>query len=365
VDTTQKPPAVLSLCSGYGGLEEGVRRVFNQITVLAHVEIEAFAVANLVNKMETGRMVPAPVWTDLKTFRSGIFRGAVDILTGGYPCQPFSAAGKRLGEDDPRHLWPYITTIIKDCEPKLVFFENVEGHLSCGIVQVLADLEEMGYRTEVGIFSAAEVGAPHQRKRVFILGYSEHNGCSTFTKLRGYETTCNNRGEEEQGKTRELKGADRPFNVSSVSGCEEGGELANSAQHDRRGRSARSETRGPKRSCSLWPSRPGEEQYEWEEPRVVADTKSNGVNGVNGVNGNDIGQTGENRTGGCESDGSNKPEGKTQPELGRKPYGTTDRTDRLRLLGNGVVPQTAEKAFRTLYNKLINNPYFSEKGEII
>ena len=170
MDTTQESPTVLSLCTGYGGLEIGLERVFGKINVLVNVEIESFPIANLVNKMETGQMAPTPIWTDVKTFNAKIFRGFVDILTGGYPCQPFSHAGRRKGEEDPRHLWPYITKIIEDCEPKWVFFENVEGHLSNGIVQVLGDLERLGYKPKTGIFSATEVGAPHQRKRVFILG---------------------------------------------------------------------------------------------------------------------------------------------------------------------------------------------------
>lgn len=212
MDSTKQSPNILSLCTGYGGIERGIRGAIGEVTVLAHVEIEAFAVANLVDKMETGRMAPAPIWTDLKTFNAKIFRGYVDILTGGYPCQPFSAAGSRRGTEDPRHLWPFIADIIRDCEPRQVFFENVEGHLSLGIAEVLADLEEMGYRVEVGIFSAAEIGAPHQRKRVFILA---------------------NQGFNPQGWERQ----------AGQSRC--GG--------------------------TFWPSRPGEPQQDWEEPRAIPD----------------------------------------------------------------------------------------------
>ena len=100
-----------------------------------------------------------------------MFRGdSIDLLTGGYPCQPFSMAGKQLGIDDPRHLWPYILTIIATIKPKRCYFENVDGHINNGLEQVLEELEGVGYRTTWGVFSAEEVGAPHQRKRVFILG---------------------------------------------------------------------------------------------------------------------------------------------------------------------------------------------------
>ena len=92
-------------------------------------------------------------------------------MLAGYPCQPFSSAGKRKGEDDPRHLWPHIADGIVASRPSAVFFENVQGHVTLGLRDVLHDLGRMGYRTTWGLFSAAEVGAPHQRKRVYILGW--------------------------------------------------------------------------------------------------------------------------------------------------------------------------------------------------
>jgi site-specific DNA-cytosine methylase len=172
VDTTQQLPTVISFCSGYGGIERGLDLAGVEHRVLAYVEIEAFAIANLVAKMESGQLVPAPIFTDLKTFPAHLFRDCVDIITGGYPCQPFSAAGKRLGTEDPRHLWPYILDHIKAIRPVRCLFENVEGHISLGLREVISDLEEDGYSATWGIFSAAEVGAPHQRKRVYILASS-------------------------------------------------------------------------------------------------------------------------------------------------------------------------------------------------
>lgn len=84
-------------------------------------------------------------------------------------CQPFSSAGKRLGEDDPRHLWPHIKRIIGEIQPEYCFFENVRGHLSLGFEQVWGDLRGLGYEVEAGLFSAEEVGAPHLRERLYIL----------------------------------------------------------------------------------------------------------------------------------------------------------------------------------------------------
>ncbi|MGI9339865.1 MAG: DNA cytosine methyltransferase, partial [Psychrobacter sp.] len=169
MDTAEELPTVIAFCAGYGGIERGLELAGVKHRVIAYVEIEAYCVANLVAKMESGELAPAPIYTDLKTFPSEIFRGKVSLLTGGYPCQPFSAAGSRKGEDDPRHLWPFIRRHIAAIRPDRVFFENVEGHISLGLSSVIADLEEDDYRATWGIFSAREVGAPHQRKRVFIM----------------------------------------------------------------------------------------------------------------------------------------------------------------------------------------------------
>jgi DNA (cytosine-5)-methyltransferase 1 len=377
VDITKKSPTVLSLCSGYSGLEIGLERAIGKINVLAHVEVEAFAVANLVDKMETGRMVPAPIWTDVKTFNAKIFRGCVDILTGGYPCQPFSAAGKRKGTDDPRHLWPYIKSIIMDCEPRRVFFENVEGHLSLGIAEVLADLEEMGYRVEAGIFSAAEVGAPHQRKRVFILGHTQSDNERRLPLSPMHREGIEIRGPGCQLADSQCKGLEKYI-------------IKSRAQQKKMEPPTREDTSGV---CQVWPARPGEPQYCWEEPRVVADPKSRKSGKQEAGNrGEDTGGGSEEDLeipgglgwrGGCENlekytggplpetetTGHGEPrnitgeQGKIKPQLGRAIARTSggldtvepfeNRIDRLRLLGNGVVPQTAEKAFRTLYNKLI------------
>ena len=169
VDITKELPTVLSLCTGYGGIEKGLELAGLEHRVLAHVEIEAFCTARLVAKMEANLLPPSPVYTNLKTLPVEPFRDRVDLITGGYPCQPFSAAGQRKGTDDPRHLWPYIKEIIRAVRPVRCFFENVEGHISLGLREVIADLEGLGYRTAWGIFSAREVGASHQRKRVFIM----------------------------------------------------------------------------------------------------------------------------------------------------------------------------------------------------
>jgi hypothetical protein len=123
----------LSLCSGYGGIDLGLRRCIPSLRTVAYAEIEAFACELLLARMEGGQLDAAPIWTDLKQFPWGKFRGLVDILSGGYPCQPFSTAGKRLGGEDPRHLWPFISSGIRLLQPRVCFFENVDGHITQGL----------------------------------------------------------------------------------------------------------------------------------------------------------------------------------------------------------------------------------------
>jgi DNA (cytosine-5)-methyltransferase 1 len=93
----------------------------------------------------------------------------VDVITAGYPCQPFSIAGKRKGADDERHLWPYIKDAIRQLRPRLVILENVRGHLTLGFDRVLGDLAEIGYDARWVCLPASAAGAPHRRERIFIV----------------------------------------------------------------------------------------------------------------------------------------------------------------------------------------------------
>ncbi len=400
MDTT-KAITHLSLCSGYEGIGLGLRSVLPTLREVAYVEREGFPIANLVAKMEAGKLDAAPVFTDVKTFPYGQFRGYVDILSGGFPCQPFSAAGKRQATEDPRHLFPYIADGIRECQPRIVFLENVQGILSCKTADgepvlqyVLRTLEGLGYRATAGIFSAEEVGAPHQRKRVYILGManSEDIGRGGWThrdgddgpglqeqeaqeqsNLWGEAAGCSgdSRGAEELGNSSDLR-LQQPSADSRETGTDQSGEerrlyesegasslprygsqpqgsqeLANSNHEGLEGHQCHSSSKQGEpiqadtwsAGSTRWPSRPSEAQHEWEEPRVVANTKGDNEQGC------DI------RQGQGELGGSSPRQ--AQPQLGRTPNGSTSRVDRLRLLGNGVVPQTAAKAFITLINRLI------------
>ena len=347
-DNTTETITHLSLCSGYEGIGLGLRRVLPNLREIAYVEREGFAAANLVAKMEAGELDAAPVFTDVKTFPYRKFRGCVDILSGGFPCQPFSAAGKREGVEDPRHLFPYIANGIRECHPRIVFLENVEGIISSKTADglsvlkyVLRELEGMDYRATAGIFSAREVGAPHQRKRVFILGYADRKRCEGERLRRDEgesEGSISGRASEELADSHSRGGE-----------IQDQGQLTGEQEFECNGSS-----RG------AWPARPGEPQHKWEEPRVLANTQS---------------QQGASRNHASESEATSEPKkvkprgghsgslresnGQAEPGLGRAIDGdssrvdaTVNRVDRLRLLGNGVVPATAAKAFVTLLKRL-------------
>jgi len=161
---------ILSGWSGGGGLDLGVRLALRDSRVVCYLEREATCVALLVERMAQGWLDDAPVWSDSRTFDGLPWRGRVSGFIGGPPCQPFSFAGKRGEDADERNCWPDALRITADVRPDWVFFENVPG--SAGYVgrRVVPRLEEMGYRVAAGIFSAEEVGAPHLRERLFVLG---------------------------------------------------------------------------------------------------------------------------------------------------------------------------------------------------
>ncbi|MGI9507636.1 MAG: DNA cytosine methyltransferase [Geminicoccaceae bacterium] len=171
--------SILDIAAGTGMLSVGVKLALESIGLRADVvggcERDACAAAAFLEVMEHAQGFRPPVWDDARTFVGRRDRGleSVDFLTAGYPCQPFSTAGNRAGGRDPRHLWPAIRRIVARIKPGIVFFENVDGHISLGLGKVLRDLERLGYSATCGVFSAEEVGAPHLRKRVFVLGLSD------------------------------------------------------------------------------------------------------------------------------------------------------------------------------------------------
>lgn len=165
----------LSLCSGLAGLEIGLKAVI-PIRTICYVENELSAAAVLVKRMEEGHLDEAVIWSDLRTFDSEPFRHRVDIVTAGFPCQPFSVAGQKLQDKDPRNMWPETARHIRRIGSPVVFLENVPGIIEYYFDTIRPELRAMGYEVTEGLFSASEAGAPHRRKRFFILAYTNAQG---------------------------------------------------------------------------------------------------------------------------------------------------------------------------------------------
>lgn len=155
---------VVSLCSGIGGLDLAVEALTGGTTI-AFAEVNEDA-ANVFSRHWPG----VPNLGDLTSFDWSTLDD-IDILCGGYPCQPFSSAGKRKGTDDERFIWPSILDAIRILRPRYTFFENVSAHLSLGFDWVLSDLAAIGYDAEWGIVRASDVGACHRRARLFIFAW--------------------------------------------------------------------------------------------------------------------------------------------------------------------------------------------------
>ena len=277
--------------------------------------------------METGALDSCPIYSNIKEFDGRPFRGLVDIISGGFPCTPFSCAGLREADGSASHLFPFVLKAIEDIQPSLVFLENVEGIVSAKLkgdhwrdpagtsvlLHVCRELERIGYAATWGIFSAEEVGAPHQRKRIFILArQSQEMADVQRERLEGWLQAGPNQEREGQHGYARCGGSSLP---------------------------------------RRWPARPTEAQHEWEESRSLGNSES------------EQDHNGESRS--LEEKEEGKASGQTptgdaggrkaEPKLGRAADGSASGVDttfahveRLTMLGNGVVPDTAEKALREL-----------------
>lgn len=174
-----RPYNLMSLCAGVGGLELGVRIAVPGARAVCVVEREIPAAARLVARMQDGSLHPAPIWSDLTTFDGLPWRGLVDCLTSGDPCQPNSVAGKGLGKDDDRWLLDHVFRIIDEVRPARVFRENVPGNADGQLAAIVPALEGMGYRVAAGIFSARGAGASHLRERLFIMADRDGPRCAS------------------------------------------------------------------------------------------------------------------------------------------------------------------------------------------
>ncbi len=368
----------LSLCSGAGGLDLGLTIAMPGYRTVGHVERETYAAAILVARMEEATLDPAPVWDDVGTFDGRPWRGAVDIITAGYPCQPFSVAGKRRGADDPRHLWPHVARIIGECEPPFVFLENVAHHLRLGFPEVASGLVGMGYRLAAGLFTAAEVGAPHKRERLFILACHEHDQLADPARLlrdplERWEPDGDAAALAHTPGERQREPADETDTVArGRQAWDEPGDLGRDVA-DAADRQLSQSGRCPETRKGSGRDGPGladadgdrREQAERGQSQIGRpDRREPDVDDANGAGsqgrGDDIGEYPGERPawppGPGDADGWERylraaPE--AEPSIRRGADGLAHREDRLRLCGNGLVPLVVAHALRTLAAQLL------------
>lgn len=312
-----------SLCTGYGGLDMAVEAYFEADMVWC-AEIDKYA-----SQLITARF-NKPNLGDIKQIDWDTVE-PIDILTAGYPCQPFSTAGQRKGTDDQRHIWPYIIKAISILRPRIVVLENVRGHLSLGFKDVLKDLAKNGYDARWQVVRASDVGAPHQRARLFIIAYpkggwsriessriSQSNPWPCCSSESVTNTSCKSRSETKEGFYSKPNNSDRKQNAltnTNSDTCKE---------------SRRADTELPTTSNGLqqWQDkgqarrkyRSSCEMQQQEVPNTLVDGKLN-ARFVEYMMGLPVGWV---------------------TDLG------LSRSQQLKMLGNGVVPQQAHYALQLL-----------------
>lgn len=166
----------LSLFTGAGGGLLGTKLL--GWTHVGYVEWNEYCQRVIAQRIADGYLDEAPIFTDVREFvQSGAaeqYRGIADVVSGGFPCQPFSVAGKQRAADDERNMWPATVEVIRAVQPRSVLLENVPGLISCGYLgTVLANLAALGYVGRWGVLGACDAGAPHKRERLWIVANSE------------------------------------------------------------------------------------------------------------------------------------------------------------------------------------------------
>ena len=281
----------LSLFTGVGGSDLAHQHLLGWQTV-GYVEFDKFCQQVLSQRIEDGFLQEAPIFGDVDGFiESGAvkkYKGYIDVVTAGFPCQPFSVAGKQAGEEDPRNKWPQTIKCIRDIRPRYALLENVPGLLASGYFpEILGSLAEAGMDARWIVLGADDVGAPHRRKRLWILADSE----SARLQTRGGDRVGTDHG------SRRNKG-------QSEGACGETGDVADSESKQRNG--------GGRKHHS------GERSGQGE---------------IGGASGSTRGSQGW---------------WPTEPQLGRVADGVANRVDRLKAIGNGQVSRVVATAWALL-----------------
>ena len=317
-----------SLFSGIGGLDLGLERA--GMRVMWQSEIDPYA-----SKVLAKHWPHVPNLGDVTTIDwSSVER--VDLICGGYPCQPFSYAGRRDGENDPRHLWPYFARALRVLRPRWALLENVPGHLSLGFGTVHADLAALGYDTEWECIPASALGAPHIRDRVFVVS---RRATATAPRAGGVGVLADAQVGRQWSDQDEPGRPPEPYVVTVAQ--RSGEDVA-----DPGGARRRQDTRSAPSDEGEDEGRPAPQNHvsggdgQGDRAGIVADTDRSGQADIQGCSAfpERPGRRAVDRAGWWDA----------EPDVGRVADEVPHRVDRLRCLGNAVVPQVAEYVGRQI-----------------
>lgn len=301
----------LSLFSGIGGLDLAAE--WAGITTIGQCEWAKYP-AKILEK----HWPNVPRWKDIRTLTGDSFyertgRRTVDIISGGFPCQPFSVAGKQRGKEDDRYLWSEMVRVIKELRPTWIVGENVAGIVRMALPDILSELEACGYRTRTFLVPACAIGARHRRYRVAIVGYSEHNGLSSAAVARGVGTTGGGEQESERSDS----------NVSDSD---------NGSRDVRRDRKLSAAEEIERKRCNIGGRAQEHEPRQWRTAESILGRMADGFpTGMDGDLDFLINHYWDN-----------------EPDIPRIATGISHRVDRLKCLGNAVVPQQFYPIFKAI-----------------
>ncbi|KKM69495.1 hypothetical protein LCGC14_1450280 [marine sediment metagenome] len=320
----------LALFAGIGGLELGLSE---HVRTVCYVEQDDYAAKVLQARIKDGQLDDAPIWDDIRTFDGKPWRGVVDIVVGGFPCQDVSVAGRRAGIEGARSgLWAEMFRVVCEVRPQFVFVENVPGLLSRGLGRVLGDLASVGYDAEWLCLQAAEVGAPHRRERVFVLA---HTLCAD-SGGRPPTGDIGDKGRQASPTGREsIQSQDRKACSDYTKQGNE--DVAHTeSQQDRRLQSPR-----------LQPdTRAGSKDVAYATYGHVSSWRNKHTSIIEAY------REGKTIRLGRSSAITEAGMWAVEPDMGRVAHGVPSRVDRLKCLGNAVVPLQAKTAFEMLWQRM-------------
>jgi len=333
----------LALFAGAGGGILG-GKLLGWRTVCA-VEWEPYPASVLCARQNDGLLPPFPIWDDVQTFDGKPWRGIVDVVSGGFPCQDISAAGKGAGINGERSgMWKHMARVVGEVRPRYVFVENSPMLVTRGLERVLGDLTALGYDTKWTVMGAADVGANHKRDRIWIKAHLPNSDSISHAM----------RGNSQDYAERVARGYEPRGSISnSGSGCQEGsGESSQLAHSSQAGEQWKCSIQTDGCSGGIFGQNNAKNAEEPTQMGGIPDMANPSLSRFSPCNNTTLRpqkSTLEKQFGrSCNEFGKTKYWWEVEPNVGRVANGVAARVDRLKAIGNGQVPLCAATAWRTL-----------------